>query len=47
MLRDYSPLMSEATENGLEKVIKIGAAFSEVSPQLSHIEIIKTMTRFS
>ena len=39
--------MSEATERGLEKVIKIGAAFSEVSSQLSHIETIKTMTRFS
>ena len=31
MLINYSPLMSEATEMGLEKVIKIGAAFSEVS----------------
>jgi len=35
--------MTESTEKALEKVIKVGAAFSEVSPQLSHIETIKTL----
>ena len=31
MLKDYSPLMNESTERTLEKVFKVGAAFSEVS----------------
>jgi len=36
--------MTESTERALEKVIKVGAAFSEVSYQLSHIETIETLT---
>jgi hypothetical protein len=35
--------MTEPTERALEKVIKVGAAFSEVSSQFSHIEIIDTL----
>ena len=31
LLKDYSPLMKESTEKGMEKVIKCGAAFGEVS----------------
>jgi len=31
MLKTYSPLMKESTEKALEKVFKVGAAFSEVS----------------
>ena len=31
MLKDYSPMMTESTEKALEKVFKVGAAFSEVS----------------
>jgi len=31
LLKDYSPLMKESTEKALEKVIRYGAAFSEVS----------------
>jgi len=30
MLKEYSPLMAESTERVLEKVVKFGAAFSEV-----------------
>ena len=37
--------MKGSTEKALEKVVKVGAAFSEVSPQFSHIETIKTVTR--
>ena len=33
MLKDYSLLMTESTEKALEKVIKFGAAFSEVGSQ--------------
>jgi len=36
--------MTESTERAFEKVIKVGAAFSEVSYQLSHIETIETLT---
>jgi len=31
LLKDYSPLMKESVEKTLEKVIKFGAAFGEVS----------------
>ena len=31
LLKDYTPLMSGSTERGLEKVIRYGAAISEVS----------------
>jgi len=31
LLEDYSPLTKESTEKALEKVIKFGAAFGEVS----------------
>jgi hypothetical protein len=39
--------MTESTEKVLEKVIKVGAAFSEVGSQFSHIETINTLTHFS
>jgi len=35
--------MKESTEKALEKVVKVGAAFSEVSSQLSYMETIKTL----
>jgi len=47
MLKDYSPLMTESTEKALEKVIKFGAAFSEVGSQFSHIKTIRILTYFS
>ena len=37
--------MTESTERAVEKVIKVGAAFSEVSYQPSHIETIETLPR--
>jgi len=39
--------MTESTEKALEKGVKFGVAFSEVSPQFSHLETIKTLTRYS
>ena len=39
--------MRESTEHALEKVIKFGAAFSEVRTQFSHIKTIMKPTRFS
>ena len=47
LLKNYSPLMTESTEKALEKVIKFGAAFSEVSCHSSHIGTIKILTHFS
>ena len=47
MLKNYSPLMNESTEHALEKVIKFGAAFSEVRTKLPYIETIMKLTRFS
>ena len=44
---NYPPLMNEPTEKVLEKVIKFGAAFSEVRMQLFHIEAIMTLTHLS
>ena len=38
--------MNEPTEKALERVIKFGAAFSEVRTQFSYIETIMTMTHF-
>ena len=34
ILNEYSPLMSESTERALEKIVKFGAAFSEVRPPI-------------
>jgi hypothetical protein len=31
LLKDYSPLMNDSTERAVEKVMKFGVAFSEVS----------------
>ena len=39
--------MNESTEKALEKVIKFGAAFSEVSSQFPHVKTIGTLTNFS
>ena len=44
LLKDYSPLMNESTERTLEKVMKFGAAFSEVSA--SQMETDETLTHF-
>jgi len=42
MLKDYSPLMKESTEKGLEKVIKFGAAFGEVSSPIWNLQGVDT-----
>ena len=44
MLKDFSPLMKESMEKALEKVFKVGAAFSEVSA--SQMEINEELTHF-
>ena len=46
LLEDYSPLMKESTEKALKKVIKFGAAFSEVSGPQSQMETNETLTHF-
>jgi hypothetical protein len=35
LLEEYSPLMSESTERVVDKAIKYGAVFAEVSPTMS------------
>ena len=45
LLDDYSPLMSESTQGVLEKAIKYGAAFAEVSSRYK--ETNKDLTPFS
>jgi len=42
LLKDYSPLMKESTEKALEKVIKFGAAFGEVSPPIWNFQGVDT-----
>jgi hypothetical protein len=39
---NYSPLMKESTEQALEKVIKFGAAFAEVSSPPSNQQDVDT-----
>ena len=34
LLRNYSPLMNPSTERALERVVKFGAALSEVSSSI-------------
>ena len=47
MLKNYSPSMNEPQEKASEKVIKLGAAFSEVRTQFSYIETIMELTHSS
>ena len=37
LLKEYSPLMSGSTERVVDKAIKYGAVFAEVSPTLSKL----------
>ena len=47
LLRNYSLLMRESTEQALEKVIRFGAAFLEVRTQFFYIKTITKLTQFS
>jgi len=40
LLKEYSPLMSESMERNVEKVIKYGAVFAEVSSPYGHLQEI-------
>ena len=39
---DYSPLMKKSTEKGMEKVIKFGVAFGEVSSPILNLHGVDT-----
>jgi len=42
LLKDYPPLMKKSTEKTLEKVIKFGAAFGEVSSPIWNLQGVDT-----